>query len=97
MMGMAAFIPSHLVPASATRHRYFHVIGASVWVDDTPHSADWSAHFLGMLDEEACWGIDVPHGEDPADGAAIDLRSFFGRAGEVEWLVAGRRTKSATC
>ena len=31
-----------------------------------------------------------PPVHDPADGAAIDLRSFFGRAGEVEWLVAGR-------
>ena len=71
-------------------HRYFHVVGASVWVSDAPHSSDWSAHFLGMLGDEACWGVDVPHGEDPADGAAVDLRSFFGRAGEVEWLVAGR-------
>ena len=43
-----------------------------------------------MLGDEACWGVDVPHGEDPADGAALDLYSFFGRAGEVEWLVAGR-------
>ena len=44
----------------------------------------------GMLGDQACWGVDVPHGEDPADGAAIDLYSYFGRAGEVDWLVAGR-------
>ena len=87
---MSAFTPSHSVPTDASRHRYFHVVGASVWVSDAPHSDEWPAHFLGMLDDEACWGVDVPHGEDPADGAAIDLRSFFGRAGEVEWLVAGR-------
>ena len=71
-------------------HRYFHVVGASVWVSDARHDDEWPAHFLGMLDDEACWGVDVPAGDDPADGAAIDLRSFFGRASEVEWLVAGR-------
>ena len=31
-----------------------------------------------------------PHGDDPSDGAAIDLYAYFGRAGEVEWLAAGR-------
>jgi NAD+ diphosphatase len=89
-MDMAVFIPSHSAPESASVHRYFHVIGASVWVDAVPGSPDWSAHFLGMLGDEACWGVDVPHGHDPADGAAIDLRSFFGRTSEAEWLVAGR-------
>jgi NAD+ diphosphatase len=87
---MSAFTPSHSAPVAAPAHRYFHVIGSSVWVSDTPHNNEWPAHFLGMLGDEACWGVDVPHGHDPADGAAIDLRSFFGRAGEVEWLVAGR-------
>jgi NAD+ diphosphatase len=88
--GMAAFILLHTAPASATRHRYFHVIGSSVWVDDAPHTMEWSAHFLGMLGDDACWAVDVPHGDDPADGAAVDLRSFYGRTSEVEWLVAGR-------
>jgi NAD+ diphosphatase len=87
---MPAFIPSHSPPQSPTHHRYFHVIGTSVWVTDAAHAEDWPAHFLGMLGNEACWGIDVPEGDDPADGAAIDLYSFFGRAGEEEWLVAGR-------
>ena len=88
-MDMPGFTPSHSAPTTATVHRYFHVVGSSVWVTDE-RSGDWPAHFLGMLGDEACWGIDVPEGHDPADGAAVDLRSFFGRAGEVEWLVAGR-------
>ena len=89
-MAMATFTPSHSVPATVSRHRYFHVVGTSVWVSDVPHESGWPAHFLGMLGDEACWGIDVPAGDDPADGAALDLYSFFGRSGEVEWLVAGR-------
>jgi NAD+ diphosphatase len=89
-MAMPAFTPSHSVPVTVSRHRYFHVVGTSVWVTDGPHHDQWAAHFLGMLGDEACWGVDVPDGEDPADGAAIDLRSFYGRAGEIEWLVAGR-------
>ena len=88
--GMSAFIPSHTAPGAATLHRFFHVVGSSVWVTGERHDAGWPEHFLGMLDDEACWGVDVPVGTDPADGAAIDLRSFFARAGEVEWLVAGR-------
>src|ERR1043166_3282205 len=43
-----------------------------------------------MLDGDACWAVDVPGDRDPADGAAVDLYSFFGRSSEVEWLVAGR-------
>ena len=88
-MDMPVFTPSHSAPPTATVHRYFHVVGSSVWVSDE-RAGKWPAHFLGMLGDEACWGIDVPEGQDPADGAAVDLRSFFGRAGEVEWLVAAR-------
>ncbi len=87
---MSAFIPAHSAPVAVSLHRYFHVVGSSVWVTEIRHSDDWPAHFLGMLGDEACWGIDVPHGLDPADGAALDLYSFFGRVGEAEWLVAGR-------
>ena len=87
---MPAFTPAHSAPATATVHRYFHVVGTSVWVTEAPHSADWPAHFLGMLGDEACWGVDVPADSDPANGAALDLYSFFGRAGEDEWMVAGR-------
>jgi len=87
---MATFTPSHSAPPTASGHRYFHVVDTSVWVDDEPHDATWPLHFLGMLGDEACWGVDVPRDQDPSDGAAVDLYSFFGRAGEVEWMVAGR-------
>jgi NAD+ diphosphatase len=87
---MSDFTPAHSAPVGASVHRYFHVVGTSVWVSEVRHSDLWPAHFLGMLGDKACWGVDVPHGDDPADGAAVDLYSFFGRAGETEWMVAGR-------
>ena len=71
-------------------HRYVHVVGVNVWVDAEPADAAWGRHFLGLLDGEAMWGVDVPNGHDPADGAATDLYSYYGRASETEWLVAGR-------
>ncbi len=70
--------------------RYFHVVGSAVWVESAPSQPDWAVHFLGMLDDAPCWAVDVPAGEDPADGAAIDLYSYFGLAGETDWLIAGR-------
>src|ERR671928_2042551 len=84
------FTPAQSPPATVAAHRYFHVIDGSVWVADAPGDGRWPAHFLGMLDDDACWGVDVPPGEDPADGAAVDLYSFYGRADETEWMVAGR-------
>ncbi len=87
---MPVFTPSHLAPSAASAHRYFHVVGTLVWVTESLLDEAWSAHFLGMLGDEACWGVDVPDGHDPADGAALDLYSFFGTAGETEWMVAGR-------
>src|SRR5687767_2316022 len=83
------FRPAFAPPADVSLHRYFHVIGTSVFVADEP-MGDAGHHFLGMLDDAACWAIDVPSGEDPSDGAALDLYSFLGRASETEWVVAGR-------
>ena len=71
-------------------HQYIHVIGSSVWIDDRPGHDAWGQHFLGLLDGAAVWGVDVPNGDDPADGAAMDLYSYYGRAGELDWLIAGR-------
>src|ERR1044071_2873199 len=87
---MAQFVPAQSAPPSVAGHRYFHVVGAAVWVDETPAEEAWPLHFLGMLDGDACWAVDAPGDRDPADGAAVDLYSFFGRSSEVEWLVAGR-------
>jgi len=87
---MSGFNPAMHPADDAAEHRYIHVIGSSVFVDDRPAESDWSVHFLGMMGDVACWGVDVPHGQDPSYGAATDLYSYFGRASEVEWLVAGR-------
>jgi NAD+ diphosphatase len=70
--------------------RYIHVVGDTVWIDDRPADAGWGAHFIGLVDGEAWWGVDVPHGNDPSDGACVDLRAFHGRAPEHHWLAAGR-------
>lgn len=89
---MSRFVPSTLPPADLDGNggRWFHVIGAGVWVDSTLAHDSWSVHFLGIRDETACWAVDVPNGHDPSDGAALDLYSYHGRADEVDWLIAGR-------
>jgi NAD+ diphosphatase len=87
---MVSFNPALRPADDASGHRYIHVIGSAVFVDDRPADRRWGVHFLGMLGDEACWGVDVPHGDDPSDGAATDLFSYFGRASETEWMVAGR-------
>lgn len=78
-----------VAPAGAPG-RYVHVIGGRVWVDDSPAEAGWPTYVVGLVDG-ACWfALDVPDGEDPSDGAGVDLRSFAGRASEDDWLAAGR-------
>ena len=80
-----------LPPDHSGEHRYLHVIGSTVFVDDRPAEPDWDVHFVGFVDEQAWWAVDVPHdGEDPSYGAAVDLRAFYGRAPEHHWLAAGR-------
>jgi NAD+ diphosphatase len=86
-----SFRPLNVPPAEHHgAHRYVHVIGASVFVDDRPAETTWSAHFVGIVDDQAWWAVDVPGDDDPSYGAALDLRSFHGRAPEHEWLAAGR-------
>jgi NAD+ diphosphatase len=87
---MSGFNPALAPLGEPSEHRYVHVIGSSVFVDDRPGDDGWPVHFLGMMGDTACWGVDVPHGEDPSYGAASDLYSYYGRASETEWLVAGR-------
>jgi NAD+ diphosphatase len=83
-------LPPDADTAQMLVHRYIHVVGSSVWIDSQPADTSWGLHFLGLLDGQAMWGVDVPHGTDPAGGAATDLYSYYGRASEDEWLVAGR-------
>lgn len=87
---MTDFSPGVRAPELAHGHRYVHVVGSAVWMDSSPASPLWVSHLLGMLGDQAVWAVDVPHGEDPADGAALDLYSLHGRTSEVEWAVAGR-------
>ena len=83
------FRPS-LAPVDAAEHRFIHVVQTKVFIDDRPADDGWERHFLGMHGDVACWGIDVPHGEDPGYGAETDLYSLFGRVDSTEWAVAGR-------
>lgn len=88
------FVPAMQPPEGESRVRFVHVVDARVWIEERPVDAEWDRHFLGVLhtDDEpiAYWGVDVPRGSDPSDGGALDLFSYFGRASEDEWLVAGR-------
>ncbi len=95
MAGVADFIPAFVLPVDVSGHRYFHVIGTSVYVSERVEHDTAARHFLGMLDGEACWGLDVPAGDDPSDGAALDLYSLFGRSTETEWAIAGRAVQLA--
>ena len=76
-------------------HRYIHVIGSSVFVSDRIEIDHAPLHFLGMHGDEAVWAVDVPRGEDPSYGAAVDLFSYYGRSSEVEWAIAGRAVQIA--
>ena len=84
------FRPSADPPGEATAHRYIHVVGNKVFVDDRAADDEWPRHFLGMHGDVACWGVDVPDGGDPGYGAELDLRALFGRVDETQWAIAGR-------
>jgi NAD+ diphosphatase len=61
-----------------------------VWTDERPADGSWRTHVVGVLGGAVWHAVDVPAGEDPSDGAAVDLYGFHGRAGEDAWLAAGR-------
>jgi NAD+ diphosphatase len=82
-------------PGFAGTHRYVHVIGTSVFVDDRLEEASWSSHFIGIVNGEGWWAVDVPDGEDPSYGAAMDLFTHYATASEAEWLAAGRAVQTA--
>lgn len=72
-------------------HRFIHVIGTSVFVDNQIADESWNRHVVGIVDGEAWWAVDVPDEvDDPSYGAALDLYSYFGRAAQGEWMAAGR-------
>jgi NAD+ diphosphatase len=86
------YAPLVVVPDDhAGGHRYVHVIGASVFLDDRPAEEGWVHHVVGIVGGDVWWAVDVPDEvEDPSYGAALDLYSFFGRSSPGEWLAAGR-------
>jgi len=92
---VADFTPAFVPAGTVSAHRYFHVIGTAIFVSDRVEHDTATHHFLGMLGDEACWAIDVPQGDDPSYGAALDLYSFFGRSTETEWAIAGRAVQLA--
>jgi NAD+ diphosphatase len=87
---MATFEPRTAFTTDVTEATYVHVIGTSVWCADAPADPSWTTHVVGLLDGVPWIAVDVPPGEDPSDGAAVDLFGYHGRAGEAAWLAAGR-------
>ncbi len=86
-----SFRPLNVPPSGlGGTQRYVHVVGGSVFVDDRCADEAWTAHFVGLVDGQAWWAIDVPAGEDPSFGASVDLRRYHGVASEHQWLAAGR-------
>ncbi len=74
--------------------RFVHVIGTKVFVDDRNEDDAWPAHFIGVLDGEGWWAVDVPDGDDPSYGASVDLYGYFAIGTEAEWLLAGRAVQT---
>ena len=88
---MTSFVPRVVLPPDhAGSALYVHVIGSSVWLGLAVADSQWTTHLIGTVGGQAWWAVDVPSDDDPSDGAAVDLRAYFGRASEDEWLAAGR-------
>ena len=77
--GHASFQIVAAPPNGLDRRRFVHVIGTSVFTDDRVEDESWATHFVGVLDGHALYAVDVPDGDDPSDGAHVDLRRLFGR------------------
>lgn len=84
------FRPLNVPTTSDGPMRYVHVVGSAVFVDERPAAREWSVHFIGEVDGQGWWAVDVPRDDDPSDGAALDLRRYHGTAPEHHWLAAGR-------
>ena len=89
-MSIETFVAMTTDPGGLTAQRYLHVVGTAVWEHDQPADGGWPRHFLGVFDGVGVFAVDVPAGDDPADGAAVDLYRYFGMAGETRWTLAGR-------
>lgn len=47
-------------------------------------------HFLGLLDGQPCWSVDVTGVAPPDRGVPVPLRSLYGQVPDEVWTVAGR-------
>jgi len=93
---MPRFIPAVVPTGTAVTSRYVHVIGAKVFVSDRLEIDGANSHFIGYMDDESWWAVDVKEtDEDPSSGAALDLFSMFARVSEDEWVAAGRAVQIA--
>jgi NAD+ diphosphatase len=93
---MPRFIPAVVPMGTAVTSRYVHVIGAKVFVSDRLEIDGATSHFIGLMDDEQWWAVDVKEDdEDPSYGAALDLFSMFARVSEDEWVAAGRAVQIA--
>lgn len=89
------FWPSMTPATDVSEHRFIHVVGSGVWSHSEVADPGWPVQYLGTLTlpnatKVAYWGVDVPDGADPSDGAHVDLRALYARVSETEWMVAGR-------
>lgn len=76
-------------------HRYVHVIGRDIFIDDRLHDTSWSRHFVGIVEGVGWWAVDVDgQAPDPSAGGAVDLRTLLGTATSGEWLAAGRAAQT---
>jgi len=67
------FTPLVVPPADHPgAHRYVHVVGAAVWIDERPPAGEWATHFIGLVDGEAWWGVDVPVTVDAEGGYGME-------------------------
>ena len=90
-MSAPDFTPLVVPPADHPGvHRFVHVVGAAVWIDDRPAERDWSTHFIGLVDGEAWWGVDVPVDVDPTTARRSTCARSMDDATEDHWLAAGR-------
>jgi NAD+ diphosphatase len=87
---MAGFDLVTTAPPEGACCWYVHVVADRVFTDDRPGDAAWPQHVVGMLDGVVVIAVDVPDGEDPSYGAAVDLRRLFSSVDEPTWLANGR-------
>src|SRR6476661_7298845 len=101
---MPRFIPAVVPTGTAVTSRYVHVIGAKVFVSDRLEIDGASSHFIGYMDDDQWWAVDVNEDEWVAAGRAVQIAEwarthrFCGRCGTpTELQTHERATKCPAC